>query len=105
MCGLQKWVQPGLGICCIDVLIVTVSPIPITLLVDGEMTGPLIVEFLVPPAWRRQKEDNSVLGYTSKSKVLSSNGLIQRVKDLSHMLKVRGQRAALRTIQFSLPGP
>lgn len=40
------------------------------------MTGPLIVEFLVPPAWRRQKEDNSVLGYKSKSKVLSSNGLI-----------------------------
>ena len=76
MCGLQKWVQPGLGICCIDVLIVTTSPIPITLLVDGEMTVPLIVEFLVPPAWRRQKEGNSVLGYPSKSKVQSSNVMV-----------------------------
>lgn len=105
MCGLQKWVQPGLGIRCIDVLIVTISPIPITLLVDGEMTVPLIVEFLVPPAWRRQKEGNSVLGYPSKSKVQSSNGLIQRVKDLKSYVKGQGAKGCSKNHSVLSPPP
>lgn len=54
----------GLGINYIDVLVDTHKS---QLIVDGEMIVPLIVEFLVPPAWRREERENPVLGCTSKN--------------------------------------
>lgn len=54
----------GLGIEYIDVLMDTHES---QLIVDGQMITPLIVEFLVPPAWKREERQNRMLGCTSKN--------------------------------------
>lgn len=54
----------GLGIEYTDVLMDTRKS---QLIVDGETVIPLIVEFLVPPAWRREERQNPMLGGTSKN--------------------------------------